>query len=144
MKRLVNIFNRPKCAIKGCDNIVRKRSKKRKDGSKHYWLEKYCAKHRSDGTIRPSHTKEAKAASNLKHAFGMTLSQYQEMLESQRGCCKICGRHQKEFKKRLCVDHCHDTGKIRGLLCNHCNYLVGSVETESELLDKCRKYLRKY
>jgi len=142
--RKVTDMSRPKCKIEGCNNVCRKRSKKRANGSINTWITTTCAKHRSDGTIRPSHTKQSKAASNLKHAFGLTLKDYQQMYDSQGGRCKICGRHESEFKRKLAVDHNHTTGQIRALLCGHCNCLVGSVESESDLIKKCEAYLKFY
>jgi hypothetical protein len=61
----------------------------------------------------------------LKLYYGITLIQYNEIFNSQNGCCKICGTHQSELKKALFVDHDHKTGKIRGLLCHQCNIGIG-------------------
>ncbi len=66
----------------------------------------------------------------LKHTFGMTLEQYNEMFANQHGCCAICSRHQSEIKQTLCVDHNHLTGKIRKLLCTGCNHAVGSIRED--------------
>jgi hypothetical protein len=57
------------------------------------------------------------------------------MVEKQSGRCMICRR-----KVRLVVDHNHSTGKVRGLLCDRCNLLVGFVE-EKKLLRRARKYV---
>ena len=54
---------------------------------------------------------------NLKHKYGLTLQDYNQMFDRQKGCCDICRRHQSEFSKALAVDHNHETGKVRGLLC---------------------------
>jgi hypothetical protein len=56
----------------------------------------------------------------------MTIPAYNRMLVRQRGVCKICGK--KHPKKALCVDHRHSTGWIRGLLCNKCNFGLGSFD----------------
>src|ERR1035437_10727167 len=58
---------------------------------------------------------------NLKKKFGITWEEYDELFKKQNGYCPICGRHQSEFKKRLSVDHDHNTKKVRGLLCQNCN-----------------------
>jgi hypothetical protein len=55
--------------------------------------------------------------SQLKKTYGITHEDYTEMFCEQEGRCKICRRHQEEFTKRLFVDHCHETGVVRGLLC---------------------------
>ena len=61
----------------------------------------------------------------LKHKFGISIEQYNEMYTIQNGCCAICNEHQDSFSKALAVDHCHTTGKIRGLLCSKCNVGIG-------------------
>jgi len=72
---------------------------------------------------------------------GMTVSRYEEILESQNGVCAICGK--PGINRRLAVDHNHKTGQIRGLLCVFCNVLVGYVE-ERTLLRKIETYLKKF
>lgn len=62
----------------------------------------------------------------LRKKYGITLIQYQEMMDEQGGVCKICGRTPKG--RRLAVDHDHETGQIRGLLCISCNFLVGQAQ----------------
>jgi len=79
---------------------------------------------------------------NLKYAFGITLAQYNEMLESQAGGCAIC--EQKPTTIRLAVDHDHITGTIRGLLCVGCNTTVGKLRDSPELVEKLRRYLYKH
>ena len=55
--------------------------------------------------------------------FGLTLQDYQQMLDAQNGVCAICGK--KPGKRKLSVDHDHKTGIIRGLLCFRCNFGLG-------------------
>lgn len=58
----------------------------------------------------------------------------------QKGCCAICGKHQREFKRRLNVDHNHKTGQVRGLLCYRCNkFIVGRHDYQSA--SRLLKYL---
>lgn len=61
----------------------------------------------------------------VSRSYGLTPEQYREMFAVQDDRCKICKRHQSEFPKAFAVDHCHRTGKIRGLLCNSCNAGLG-------------------
>ena len=65
---------------------------------------------------------------HYRNKYGISLMIYNEMLDSQDGKCDICDRDQSEFNHRLYVDHCHATGKVRSLLCNGCNSLVGIIE----------------
>ena len=65
--------------------------------------------------------------SKLWRKYKLTLEQYDEMFEQQNGKCAICSEVSLGVK-RLCVDHNHKTGKVRGLLCNRCNIKLGIVE----------------
>jgi hypothetical protein len=62
---------------------------------------------------------------HLKRYFNISVADYRSMLHRQRGLCGICKRPSK---RRLDVDHCHQSGRVRGLLCNPCNRLLGFVE----------------
>jgi hypothetical protein len=76
---------------------------------------------------------------HLKKRYGITPEDYDRMLKKQRGRCAICGKPPK--KNRLAVDHCHNTNKIRGLLCAACNRTLGWAEIMG--LVKILKYLRR-
>ena len=80
--------------------------------------------------------------SKYKKTFGITLEEYNEMFTKQNGCCSICGRHQSEFNKALSVDHNHETGEIRGLLCSKCNFGIGNFNDSIELIEKALLYLK--
>lgn len=67
-----------------------------------------------------------------------------QLLIRQDGCCAICGQSEKDLKKQLCIDHCHITGKIRGLLCNRCNWLLGHAKDNMYILQAAIKYLTKF
>ncbi len=82
----------------------------------------------------------------LKRDYGVTLADFDEMLVAQSGVCAIC--HQPETQviggilSHLCVDHNHETGQVRGLLCHRCNKTVGWIETlEETALGNLRRYL---
>lgn len=75
---------------------------------------------------------------NLQNRFGITVEDYNKMLESQEGKCKICGGSDK---KRLAVDHNHLTGKVRGLLCSACNKALGGFQDSKSVLKSAIKYL---
>jgi hypothetical protein len=65
-----------------------------------------------------------------KRDYNITIEEYNKIFEKQNGCCAICSRHQSEFKQRLCIDHDHKTGKIRGLLCHNCNRFLGYINDD--------------
>lgn len=83
-------------------------------------------------------------ASNLKKLYGITLDGYEKMLEKQKGCCAICGADnpRRKGRKYLCVDHCHKTGKVRGLLCDPCNNGLGRFDDSLALLKSAVEYLK--
>jgi len=66
------------------------------------------------------------------------------MFNEQKGCCAICSKHQTTLKRSLAVDHCHATGKVRGLLCQKCNSLIGYGEDNVEILTSSIRNLDKY
>ncbi len=80
---------------------------------------------------------------NYKCKYGITIEDYDNMLKEQGGCCAICGSSDSKCHGRMnfAVDHCHETGKVRGLLCNDCNRALGLFQDSSEILDKAVKYL---
>jgi len=62
--------------------------------------------------------------------LGATLEDYNRMFELQQGMCAICSKHQSSLKQKLVLDHNHATGKIRDLLCSHCNTRLGYFENK--------------
>ena len=67
---------------------------------------------------------------------------YNRLFDEQEGCCAVCGTHQSELDKRLSVDHNHETGEIRGLLCHPCNVGLGYFRDDEYRLALAIEYLR--
>lgn len=78
---------------------------------------------------------------NLKRLFNLTKEEYEKMLFRQNGVCAICNDSKKNTR-RLSVDHCHKTGRIRGLLCVECNMTLGLVKDKVDRLKSMIKYLK--
>ena len=78
--------------------------------------------------------------SYYKSVYGITLEEYDILLEEQNGKCKICGSDDNNGQ-RFCVDHCHETGKVRGLLCRPCNLALGCLRDDPILVLKAADYL---
>lgn len=78
---------------------------------------------------------------NLKK-YNLTENEYYEILNNQNGCCKICKTNQIDLNTPLHIDHSHETGKIRGLLCNKCNQGLGLFNDDILLLTESIKYLQ--
>lgn len=81
----------------------------------------------------------------LRKQYGITLQEYQEMWVTQGGRCRICGRAETVVRKgtvcNLSVDHCHDTGRVRGLLCNNCNRAIGLLGDDPATMADAVEYL---
>ncbi len=88
-------------------------------------------------------TEEYRRNQWLKDIYNITLHDWNNMFSDQNGCCAICSTHQTEMKKILCVDHNHDTGCIRGLLCHNCNSGLGSFKDSIFNIEKVISYLEK-
>lgn len=73
--------------------------------------------------------------------YGLAPGQYEEMLNLQNGVCAICG-YECPTGYRLSVDHNHETGEVRGLLCLYCNRAIGNLRDDPNLADKTASYLR--
>lgn len=86
--------------------------------------------------------------SKLKRMYGITAFDYDRMLVEQLGGCAICGstdaKHRKYTRKKVvafAVDHDHTTGKVRGLLCNHCNRALGLINDNPQVAARMVNYL---
>ena len=75
----------------------------------------------------------------LESQYGITVEQYNQMLENQNYCCAICGT--EPVNRRLSVDHDHITGQVRGLLCPKCNMGLGCFRDEIPRLERASQYL---
>lgn len=73
--------------------------------------------------------------------FGISLAEYKIMLSIQNGVCAICFGGPDAKGKVLAVDHCHITGKIRGLLCRGCNVGIGNLKDSIQLMQRTIEYL---
>lgn len=85
--------------------------------------------------------KKRKIRTEVFSKYGITLYDYEAMELRQNGVCAICGQPPKYPKTRLCVDHDHQTGKVRGLLCNECNVVLGAAKDSEVVLQKMIDYL---
>lgn len=80
--------------------------------------------------------------------YGITLKQYLKMFEKQKGLCLICLLPEDSIDSRsgkiknLSVDHCHQTGKIRGLLCASCNHTLGFAKDNIVTFERAIAYLK--
>lgn len=91
----------------------------------------------------PDKNKLAQRKNILKRVYGLTLEDFDEILKSQDYKCAICEMPQiLTFHKTLSVDHNHNSGKVRGLLCSNCNFGLGAFKEEQSLFQKAMNYLK--
>jgi hypothetical protein len=90
-------------------------------------------------------SKETIRQRNLEKNFGKgALEVYDSLFQNQKGVCAICGSPENGRYKHLSVDHCHETNKIRGLLCNNCNRGLGLLKDDPDILRKAAAYVEKH
>ena len=91
--------------------------------------------------------RENHKANQLRAKYGITIEEYQSMFDNQGGVCKLCGMEETtkiskgDGVRSLAVDHDHNTGKVRGLLCHQCNVVLGQYEKYKDLFPKFQEYL---
>ena len=127
------------CGVKKEDTLFNKNSKS-KDGLQHYCRECSNRKRKEWDLADPERTK----GKHLKDTYGISFKDYTDMLEQQNHKCAICGKDETRFLKKLVVDHCHTTGKIRQLLCNFCNHGLGNFQDDPDTMLKAIQYLLKH
>lgn len=104
------------------------------------YLREYAKAHREQN---PDYHKER----SLKRFHNMTLLEYRKLHVAQGGVCAICGKEEFVINPRtgvpreLAVDHCHETGETRGLLCTNCNKGVGHFKDNIKIMEQAINYL---
>lgn len=83
-----------------------------------------------------------KRSRDLERLYGISIEDYESMLTSQNGVCAIC-QQSCPTGYNLSVDHDHQTGRVRGLLCVNCNSALGKFQDDPDLLVKAASYLRR-
>lgn len=89
----------------------------------------------------PEKVKIYEKKNKMYNKFKITIREYNEMLLNQNNQCFLCFKTPEENKKALAVDHCHKTGKIRGLLCSKCNLGLGLFNDNVNIMEKAIKYI---
>jgi hypothetical protein len=86
--------------------------------------------------------KECDTKGRRKRLYGLTIEDFERLVEEQNHCCSICKQFLKSSKE-LHVDHDHQTGAVRGLLCKHCNQGLGHFRDSELYLESALDYLRR-
>ena len=77
----------------------------------------------------------------MEKRYGLSKSQYHELMDSNNGCCHLCNKKLKTTRQKH-IDHCHETGKVRGILCQGCNTALGKLGDNEEGLTKALRYIQ--
>lgn len=139
------VLNRPdKTKLYGPDNWewLEKLKKEEDETNKDWWARKW-----KDARARNPNVEYDR---NLKRNYGISLEEYLEKFENQNGVCAICKKPEvmangyTKMVRRLAVDHCHATNKVRDLLCTRCNTTIGGANDSVELLQEMIRYIIKH
>ena len=110
---------------------------------------KYCSKPCTNKAYYSrNRTKQLNKDTQLKKVYGISIEDYKQLFKKQNGVCAICNEPETQVHNKtkqvlnLCVDHDHDTGFVRGLLCKKCNMALGLLQDSSELLQTATNYLK--
>jgi hypothetical protein len=116
--------------MKECQRRWRKKNKKRLKEDKKTWLEK-----------NRERVKKTDRLCKMKRIYGLTEEGFNSLLEVQQGCCAICGCAEPKGKGNWHVDHNHETGEVRGLLCSQCNPGLGKFKDSPSILRAGADYI---
>lgn len=137
---------RPCMKIK--DKSFRKRRPESGLKSRNEWEKRNLVKRSAMARIIREKNPDRGFVANLRNSYGMEPEEYNRMHARQGGLCAICllpECHVMNGKiKRLSVDHCHETGRIRALLCAKCNHAIGMIKDNHETALKMAQYLLRH
>lgn len=135
-------------SCKKCNNKTNKHNYKKYKDKRLEWAKKYRLGHKEElkkwGKDWYKKNKDKVKNYALMQKYGITLDDYNLMFIKQNGCCVICGKHQSEMAHSLAVDHSHESGQVRGLLCDGCNVVLGYTNDDIDILKNMISYLEKY
>jgi hypothetical protein len=100
----------------------------------------YKSKYDKEYRIKNPVDKDEKYYKSILRNLGITKEDYLGLIKKSNNKCNICGKHPYE-NKRLHLDHCHKTGKVRGVLCTRCNWYLHTVEKNPNILNIIKEYL---
>jgi hypothetical protein len=91
--------------------------------------------------VNPHARRAGNNRSLIKQRYGISAEQKDAMLADQGGICAICLTDSPATATRWHVDHCHSTNVVRGILCQHCNNMLGMARDRADILERAIKYL---
>jgi len=132
----------PHC--KSCLKMYREKNKEQRNETIKQWRKRHPEKLKEYAKKKCAleKTKVRMKKYRLKSRYGMNQEEWQAMFEKQNGKCPICLKHSTELEEVLHIDHCHKTGKVRGLLCSRCNKAIGLLNDDFPTLKRAITYLK--
>lgn len=131
--------NREKVKAKAKERYWKKRDQIRAAQAVYREKTGYNSKYYHENRDRLLREAAAKFRANPGRKHGLSATDYWEMVKRSNGLCAICDGKMK----KICVDHDHKTGKVRGLLCHPCNVVLGLMKDEPQRFERAAAYLRK-
>jgi hypothetical protein len=122
-----------------CKECQSKRAKEKRQSDPEYRA-RCNEKSRQYRKTNREQTRASQRNAYLKWKYGITTEDYNSLMQSQKGACAICKAPESSWGK-FAVDHCHQTGRVRGLLCFNCNTSIGKMNDDPSLLRRAAEYL---
>lgn len=132
-------FGKSKSTVTGLQVYCKPCCSKRHDEWRRQNLAKCAADQKKHRLANPERFKDY----GRKQAYGLQPGEYAAMLAAQDGKCAICKRSENNGRGGLHVDHCHDLGHVRGLLCHGCNVSIGHFQHNTAVLEAAIQYLNR-
>ena len=134
-----------KACVKKANKEYYEKNRERINQRSYQWFENNKSRHNLNAQKWRKKNPVKTKASILKNQYGITMLQFEDLLKQQDHKCGVCKKPQSEMKKAFSVDHCHTTGKVRGLLCNNCNVAIGLLKVDSGIdnLQNAIKYVQR-
>lgn len=108
-----------------------------KNKARQYGVKSYCVSCEND--TRDQRARQVRNC-RLKYEYGISIDDFEALADSLDWRCQICSTQTDE----LCVDHCHESGNIRSLLCKKCNSALGLLNDDPGVVESALQYLRRY
>ncbi len=120
-------------------------NRKWKPGQKEKFLATMKAKRLAANAQTTTAHKNPKSSKEhqLRYLYGIEIAEWARLFNKQRKRCAICGRCKPSIRKKWFTDHNHKTNKVRGILCGHCNAMLGYAFDRLEILKAAIKYLQR-
>lgn len=132
--------------LKAYNQSEERKEKKNKDRREKYQNDEEYRERQKKKAIEYNRRNPDRKLNQHLSKYGLTKDEYNQMIEKQNHRCLICGSEGDLSKphRPLYVDHNHITGKIRGLLCQNCNFMIGQARDDIEILEKGIRYLKEH